>query len=84
MVSGPLSPFPHPASTPWEASCTPGFPPIVSRLGSGWDQPLTLLWAVCFCPASQEACDLGRRPRGWEFSFDKHLVRVASTAVKWE
>lgn len=60
--------------------CPMAFLPLSAGLGSA----LSLFWAVCFCPASQEVCGLGRYPRGRESSFDKHLVRVASTAVKWE
>ena len=62
---------------------SPGFPAFVCWAGIG-----LLVTALAFvllpCPASQEACALGRRPRGREPSFDKHLVGVASTAVKWE
>lgn len=77
----------------WPLSClsTPNLHPLgascVSRLCLlGWDwPPVTALGCVLLpCPASQEACAPGRHPRGREPSFDKHLVRVASTAVKWE
>lgn len=66
--------------------CPLAFLPLSAGLGLA---SLSQLWPLCFrpalpCPASREACALGRHPRGREPSFDKHLVRVASTAVKWE
>lgn len=79
----PLSAFPPPNLYSLGSPVSPGFPAFVCWAGIG-----LLVTALAFvllpCPASQEACTLGRRPRGREPSFDKHLVRVASTAVKWE